>query len=114
MSQVVQVRRAAESRKRLAVVSAVLLAVAACAAIAVSYNAQAASQPSIESMYHMWLGPNGLPLSPRKQRALLFQFCTTNFVSYAAVRRQLLVSSDIILCSMPPILGELTHHHFIR
>jgi hypothetical protein len=28
-------------------------------------------------MYHMWLGPNGLPLSPRKQRGLLFQFCTT-------------------------------------
>lgn len=81
--QVVQVRRAAEGRKRLAVAAAVMLAVAACAAVAVSYSAQGAAEPSIESMYHMWLGPNGLPLSPRKQRALLFQFCTTNFVSCA-------------------------------
>ena len=75
-------RRAAEGRKRLALAAAVLLAVAACAAVAVSYSSQAAAEPSIESMYHMWLGPNGLPLSPRKQRALLFQFCTTNFVSF--------------------------------
>merc|ERR1711966_158327 len=37
-------------------------------------------------MYHMWLGPNGLPLSPRKQRGLLFQFCTTNFVTEAEMR----------------------------
>lgn len=34
----------------------------------------------------MWLGPNGLPVSPRKQRALLFQFCTTNFVTEAEMR----------------------------
>ena len=33
-----------------------------------------------------WLGPNGLPLSPRKQRGLLFQFCTTNFVTEAEMR----------------------------
>jgi len=84
--QVVQVRRAAEGRKRLAVAAAVMLAVAACAAVAVSYSAQGAAEPSIESMYHMWLGPNGLPLSPRKQRALLFQFCTTNFVTEAEMR----------------------------
>lgn len=46
----------------------------------------AASEPTVESMYHMWLGPNGLPVSPRKQRALLFQFCTTNFVTEAEMR----------------------------
>ena len=33
-----------------------------------------------------WLGPNGLPVSPRKQRGLLFQFCTTNFVTEAEMR----------------------------
>ena len=44
------------------------------------------SKPTVESMYHMWLGPNGLPVSPRKQRALLFQFCTTNFVTEAEMR----------------------------
>lgn len=37
-------------------------------------------------MYHMWLGSNGLPVSPRKQRALLFQFCTTNFVTEEEMR----------------------------
>merc|ERR1719478_1077154 len=49
-------------------------------------SSSAASEPSVESMYHMWLGPNGLPLSPRKQRGLLFQFCTTNFVTEAERR----------------------------
>lgn len=37
-------------------------------------------------MFHMWLGPNGLPLSPRKQKAMLFQFCTSNFVTEAEMR----------------------------
>lgn len=37
-------------------------------------------------MYHMWLGSNGLPVSPRKQRQLLFQFCTTNFVTEEEMR----------------------------
>jgi hypothetical protein len=37
-------------------------------------------------MYHMWLGPNGLPISPRKQRAKLFEFCTTHFVTEAEMR----------------------------
>jgi len=44
------------------------------------------SKPDVESMYHMWLGSNGLPVSPRKQRGLLFQFCTTNFVTEAEMR----------------------------
>ena len=79
-AETVVVRRRGEMKKRLAIVSAMLIAVAACVALAASYSSQAA-KPSIESMYHMWLGPNGLPLSPRKQRGLLFQFCTTNFVS---------------------------------
>ena len=34
----------------------------------------------------MWLGPNGLPISPRKQRAKLFEFCTTHFVTEAEMR----------------------------
>ena len=37
-------------------------------------------------MFHQWLGPNGLPLSPRKQKAMLFQFCTSNFVTEAEMR----------------------------
>ncbi|EKX54049.1 hypothetical protein GUITHDRAFT_150134, partial [Guillardia theta CCMP2712] len=44
------------------------------------------NKPQVDSMYHMWLGSNGLPLSPRKQRGLLFQFCTTNFVTEAEMR----------------------------
>ena len=40
----------------------------------------------VESMYHMWLGPNGLPISPRKQRGKLFEFCTTHFVTEAEMR----------------------------
>jgi hypothetical protein len=72
------VRRVGDARKRLALAAAALMAVAACAAGVASYSTQAtAAGPSVESMYHMWLGPNGLPLSPRKQRGLLFQFCTT-------------------------------------
>merc|ERR1719478_947850 len=65
----------------LAAGGAVVLAVALTMA---SYRS--ATKPSVESMYHMWLGPNGLPLSPRKQRGLLFQFCTTNFVTEAEMR----------------------------
>ena len=76
-AETVVVRRAGEMRKRVALVTSALLAVAACAAIVASYASEKAAEPSIESMYHMWLGPNGLPLSPRKQRGLLFQFCTT-------------------------------------
>ena len=34
----------------------------------------------------MWLGPNGLPISPRKQRGKLFEFCTTHFVTEAEMR----------------------------
>jgi len=79
-AETVVVRRTGEMNKRVAVAAALLLAVVACAAIAMSYSTQPV-QPNVESMYHMWLGPNGLPLSPRKQRGLLFQFCTTNFVS---------------------------------
>merc|ERR1719352_1807538 len=71
-------------RRGLATASAVLIAIAAIAALTASYRA--ASEPSVESMYHMWLGPNGLPLSPRKQRGLLFQFFTTNFVTEAEMR----------------------------
>ena len=41
---------------------------------------------AVESMYHMWLGSNGLPISPRKQRAKLFEFCTTHFVTEAEMR----------------------------
>jgi hypothetical protein len=41
---------------------------------------------NVASMYHMWLGSNGLPVSPRKQRQLLFQFCTTNFVTEEEMR----------------------------
>jgi hypothetical protein len=74
----VVVRRAGDARRRLALAAAALMAVVACAAGVASYSTQAtAAGPSVESMYHMWLGPNGLPLSPRKQRGLLFQFCTT-------------------------------------
>merc|ERR1719478_1189121 len=65
----------------LAAGGAVVLAVALTMS-----SSSAASEPSVESMYHMWLGPNGLPLSPRKQRGLLFQFCTTNFVTEAEMR----------------------------
>merc|ERR1719183_1469640 len=84
-AETVVVRRPGEMKKRLAVVSAVLLIAAACVAIAASYGSRTEA-PSVESMYHMWLGPNGLPLSPRKQRGLLFQFCTTNFVTEAEMR----------------------------
>ena len=71
-------------RRGLAAASAVLIAIAAIAALTASHRS--ATKPSVESMYHMWLGPNGLPLSPRKQRGLLFQFCTTNFVTEAEMR----------------------------
>ena len=68
----VVVRRAGDARRRLALAAAALMAVVACAAGVASYSTQAtAAGPSVESMYHMWLGPNGLPLSPRKQRGLL-------------------------------------------
>merc|ERR1719478_1612797 len=70
-------RRAAVLAAGCAVVLAVALTMS---------SSSAASEPSVESMYHMWLGPNGLPLSPRKQRGLLFQFCTTNFVTEAEMR----------------------------
>merc|ERR1719478_832844 len=70
-------RRAAVLAAGCAVVLAVALTMS---------SPSAASEPSVESMYHMWLGPNGLPLSPRKQRGLLFQFCTTNFVTEAEMR----------------------------
>ncbi len=77
-AETVVVRRAGDARRRIALAAAAIMAVAACAAGVASYSTQAAAaEPSVESMYHMWLGPNGLPLSPRKQRALLFQFCTT-------------------------------------
>ena len=77
-AETVVVRKAGDARRRLVLASAAIMAVAACAAGVASYSTKAAAaEPSVESMYHMWLGPNGLPLSPRKQRALLFQFCTT-------------------------------------
>ena len=76
-AEIAVVRRAGEMKRRLALAAATLVAVVACAAIVASYASQQPAEPSIESMYHMWLGPNGLPLSPRKQRGLLFQFCTT-------------------------------------
>jgi len=47
---------------------------------------QSSKERDVESMYHMWLGPNGLPISPRKQRAKLFEFCTTHFVTEAEMR----------------------------
>lgn len=65
----------------------VALAAAACAIVATCLvAANAGSKPVEAGMYHFWLGPNGLPESPRKQRGLLFQFCTTNFVTEAEMR----------------------------
>jgi len=65
-----------------------VLASGCCAVLvcALVMGGSGSSKPSVESMYHMWLGPNGLPVSPRKQRGLLFQFCTTNFVTEAEMR----------------------------
>ena len=70
--------------RQAAVLASGLLAVVVCALVMGSSGDS--SKPSVESMYHMWLGPNGLPVSPRKQRGLLFQFCTTNFVTEAEMR----------------------------
>ena len=66
----------------------VAVAAAACAIVATCLLATNAggSKPVEAGMYHFWLGANGLPESPRKQRGLLFQFCTTNFVTEAEMR----------------------------
>jgi hypothetical protein len=48
-----------------------VLAVAATCLVVM--GAGSSSAPVESSMYHLWLGPNGLPESPRKQRGLLFQ-----------------------------------------
>ena len=52
-AETVVVRRPGEMKKRLAVVSGVLLVAAACVAIAASYGSRTEA-PSVESMYHMW------------------------------------------------------------
>ena len=80
--EAVVVRRKGEMKRRVMILAATVMVVAACAVVVSSYKSSEAAAPNVESMYHMWLGPNGLPLSPRKQRGLLFQFCTTNFVSF--------------------------------
>jgi hypothetical protein len=67
----------------------ILLVSSVCVVLAgVVYVAgtQGTQKRDVESMYHMWLGPNGLPISPRKQRAKLFEFCTTHFVTEAEMR----------------------------
>eukprot|EP00292_Cryptomonas_paramecium_P015242 CAMPEP_0113666096 /NCGR_PEP_ID=MMETSP0038_2-20120614/2677_1 /TAXON_ID=2898 /ORGANISM="Cryptomonas paramecium" /LENGTH=131 /DNA_ID=CAMNT_0000581535 /DNA_START=69 /DNA_END=460 /DNA_ORIENTATION=- /assembly_acc=CAM_ASM_000170 len=64
------------------------IAVVTCCVITFStreYLSQSSRQDEL-SMYHMWLGSNGLPVSPRKQRAKLFEFCTTHFVTEAEMR----------------------------
>mmetsp|Transcript_12927 Transcript_12927/g.20303 ORF Transcript_12927/g.20303 Transcript_12927/m.20303 type:complete len:249 (-) Transcript_12927:61-807(-) len=79
--------RRREVMGKAAIVAAVagVCLLASCIAV-IGWQQQQQSAPDVESMYHMWLGSNGLPLSPRKQRSLLFQFCTTNFVTEAEMR----------------------------
>mmetsp|Transcript_20667 Transcript_20667/g.69108 ORF Transcript_20667/g.69108 Transcript_20667/m.69108 type:complete len:174 (+) Transcript_20667:212-733(+) len=80
-------RRPNASTRRNLTISVVtgMIVVVSCVVL-LRGNARASQAPDVASMYHMWLAPNGLPLSPRKQRALLFQFCTTNFVTEAEMR----------------------------
>jgi len=75
-----------ERQRWLRVSLSVLSAACAVALVCAYASGGDANKPQVDSMYHMWLGSNGLPLSPRKQRALLFQFCTTNFVTEAEMR----------------------------
>ena len=96
--EAVVVRRKGEMKRRVMILAATVMAVAACAVVVSSYKSNEAAAPNVESMYHMWLGPNGLPLSPRKQRGLLFQFCTTNFVSFIFF----LLSSPLLLLLLLP------------
>mmetsp|Transcript_20265 Transcript_20265/g.31675 ORF Transcript_20265/g.31675 Transcript_20265/m.31675 type:complete len:133 (-) Transcript_20265:213-611(-) len=74
------------SHLRIAALCALGCAAVICCVYAITGDSQASAAPVSESMFHMWLGSNGLPLSPRKQRSLLFQFCTTNFVTEAEMR----------------------------
>ena len=97
--EAVVVRRKGEMKRRVMILAATVMAVAACAVVVSSYKSNEAAAPNVESMYHMWLGPNGLPLSPRKQRGLLFQFCTTNFVSFII---SLLLSYPLLLLLLLP------------
>jgi hypothetical protein len=83
-SAVVSSERRGRSYGRALALAASVLAVAATCLVAM--GAGSSSAPVESSMYHLWLGPNGLPESPRKQRGLLFQFCTTNFVTEAEMR----------------------------